>query len=51
MIDPSQWDVYLVTDRFFSRGRSTRAIVRAALDGGVSVVQLREKELCTRGFL
>ncbi|MGC8906589.1 MAG: thiamine phosphate synthase [Desulfomonilaceae bacterium] len=50
MMDPSQWDVYLVTDRFFSRGRSTRAIVQAAMEGGVSVVQLREKELCTRDF-
>jgi thiamine-phosphate pyrophosphorylase len=50
MIDASQWDVYLVTDRFFARGRSTRAIVEAALDGGVSVVQLREKDLSTRDF-
>lgn len=50
MIDPSQWDVYLVTDRSFSRGRSLREIVQAALVGGVSVVQLREKALSTREF-
>ncbi len=50
MMGPSEWDVYLVTDRFFSRGRSTRAIVQAAIEGGVSVVQLREKELSTRDF-
>lgn len=50
MMDPSQWAVYLVTDRFFSRGRSTPFIVKAALEGGVSVVQLREKQLSTREF-
>ncbi len=50
MNDPSRWDVYLVTDRSFSRGRPTREIVQAALRGGVSVVQLREKDLDTRDF-
>ncbi|HMK37391.1 MAG TPA: thiamine phosphate synthase [Desulfomonilaceae bacterium] len=44
------WDVYLVTDRAFSRGRTTLEIVRAALEGGVSAVQLREKNLDTRDF-
>ena len=51
MIPPSSWEVYLVTDRAFSRGRSTLEIVRAAVRGGVSAVQLREKELSTRDFL
>jgi thiamine-phosphate pyrophosphorylase len=50
MTHPSSWDVYLVTDRSFSRGRSTLEIVQAAVRGGVSVVQLREKDLCTRDF-
>jgi thiamine-phosphate pyrophosphorylase len=50
MIHPSLWDVYLVTDRAFSRGRSTTEIVEAAIRGGVSVVQLREKDLDTRDF-
>lgn len=50
MISPSLWDVYLVTDRAFSRGRSTPEIVKAAIRGGVSVVQLREKDLSTRDF-
>lgn len=50
MTDPSQWDVYLVTDRSLSRGRPTREIVEAAVMGGVSVVQLREKHLETRDF-
>jgi thiamine-phosphate pyrophosphorylase len=51
MTDPSTWEVYLVTDRALSRGRSTREIVEAAVRGGVSVVQLREKDLNTRKFL
>ena len=50
MINPSLWDVYLVTDRSFSLGRSTPEIVKAAISGGVSVVQLREKDLETRDF-
>lgn len=36
--------LYLITDRTLSRGRSTVEIVKAALAGGVDVVQLREKE-------
>ncbi len=50
MIDPASWDVYLVTDRAFSLGRSTLDIVQAAVRGGISVVQLREKDLETRDF-
>ena len=40
MID---WDVYLVTQASLSAGRTTDEIVADAIDGGVSVVQLREK--------
>ena len=36
--------LYLITDRTLSRGRSTADVVRAALAGGVDVVQLRDKE-------
>lgn len=50
MNDPASWDVYLVTDRSLSRGRSTLEIVEAAVRGGVSVVQLREKDLDTGDF-
>jgi len=50
MSDPASWEVYLVTDRAFSRGRSTLEIVQAAVKGGVSAVQLREKGLETRAF-
>lgn len=37
------YSLYLVTDRALSRGRPTAEIVRAAVAGGVTCVQLREK--------
>ncbi len=43
--------LYLVTDRGLSRGRSTREIVEAAVRGGVTCVQLREKTCSTRDFI
>lgn len=43
--------LYLVTDRHLSLGRSTVDIVRAAVAGGVTCVQLREKECSTRQFV
>lgn len=46
--DPS---LYLVTDPELTRGRSVSEIVRAAVGGGVTMVQLREKEATTRGFV
>jgi len=50
MTHPTAWDVYLVTDRAFSKDRSTLEIVMAAVEGGISVVQLREKDLEARDF-
>ncbi|MEI8181166.1 MAG: thiamine phosphate synthase [Desulfomonile sp.] len=50
MKNPASWEVYLVTDRAFSQGRSTLDIVEAAAHGGISVVQLREKDLEARDF-
>jgi thiamine-phosphate pyrophosphorylase len=44
----TDWDVYLVTQQSHSKGRDTREIVRAAVDGGVDVVQLREKDTTAR---
>jgi thiamine-phosphate pyrophosphorylase len=41
-------ETYLVTQADCSRGRSTVDVVRAALDGGVDVVQLREKHESAR---
>ena len=45
------YSLYLVTDRGLSRGRSTREIVTDAVYGGVTVVQLREKDCSTREFI
>jgi len=44
----TDWGVYLVTQSSLSKDRSTREIVQAAIDGGVDVVQLREKDLSAR---
>lgn len=38
--------LYLITDRNQTRGRPLVDVVKAALDGGVRLVQLREKDLC-----
>jgi thiamine-phosphate pyrophosphorylase len=48
MID---YSLYLVTDRSLSKGRSNREIVEAAVAGGVTCVQLREKHCGTREFI
>ena len=45
------YSLYLVTDRGLARGRSTLEIVSAAVEGGTSVVQLREKDCSTRDFI
>jgi len=42
------WSVYLVTGESLSAGRTTREIVDAAIEGGVGVVQLREKSRTVR---
>jgi thiamine-phosphate pyrophosphorylase len=43
--------LYLVTDRGLSQGRSNLEIIRMAVRGGATAVQLREKEAVTREFL
>ena len=43
--------LYLVTDQALSRGRLLSDVVDAAVRGGVSCVQLREKHLGTRDFV
>ncbi|MHC6201783.1 thiamine phosphate synthase [Breznakiellaceae bacterium SP9] len=42
--------LYLCTDRSLSLGRPLTEVVEAALDGGVTMVQIREKDVCTRDF-
>ena len=45
------YTLYLVTDSDLSRGRSLLDIVRAAVDGGVTCVQVREKTVSSRAYL
>lgn len=45
------YSLYLVTDRTLSRGRATADIVREAVAGGVTCVQLREKGCPTHEFI
>jgi thiamine-phosphate pyrophosphorylase len=43
--------LYLVTDRSLSLGRDMEWIVEEAVKGGVTMVQLREKDCSTREFI
>ena len=45
------WSLYLVADRRAAAGRSLVEVVRAAIAGGTSVVQLRDKEATTREMI
>ena len=45
------YSLYLVTDRALARGRPTAEIVHEAVAGGVTCVQLREKDCGMREFL
>ncbi|HWB99750.1 MAG TPA: thiamine phosphate synthase [Bryobacteraceae bacterium] len=45
------WNLYLVTDRLLAGGRPIEDVIAAAVRGGVSVVQLREKQAGTRQFV
>ena len=51
MKPPRDWRLYLVTDRGLARGRPIASVVEAAVRGGVTAVQLREKSCCTRDFV
>jgi len=48
---PSAWGVFLITDRAQTNGRPLLEVVDAALQGGIRAVQLRERDLSTRGLL
>ena len=43
--------LYLVTDRGLSLGRDLETVVLQAVQGGVTLVQLREKDIDTREFI
>ncbi len=45
------YTLYLVTDRRWLGKRSLAGAVEEAIEGGVTVVQLREKEMSSRAFL
>jgi len=48
---PIHYSLYLVTDRELTQGRPLMEVVESAVEGGVTVVQLREKKLGGRLFL
>ena len=45
------WELYLITDSGLAGGRPIESVVEAAVRGGVTAVQLREKNCCTRDFV
>ncbi len=45
------YTLYLVTDRRLAGGGSLEEIVGESVRGGVTVVQLREKKICSRDFV
>lgn len=51
MIRRENLGLYLVTDRGLSRGRDIEWIIAEAVKGGTGIVQLREKDICTRDFV
>jgi thiamine-phosphate pyrophosphorylase len=51
LFDKKNLLLYLCTDRAHAKGRPLAELVAAAVAGGVTMVQLREKELNTRDFL
>ncbi len=45
------YSLYLVTDSGLSCGRSHEEVVACAIRGGATIVQLREKDCCTRDMI
>ena len=50
MLDPAALLLYLCTDRTLALGRPLPEAVAAAIDGGVTMIQLREKDASSREF-
>lgn len=46
----TDYSLYLVTDRRFLKGRTLKNAVEDAIKGGVTIVQVREKDVSTREF-
>jgi thiamine-phosphate pyrophosphorylase len=43
--------IYFVTSELVSEGRATLDIIKAALDGGIKLIQLREKDIPVNSFV
>ena len=50
-LDNNQLLLYAVTDRHWLNGRTLKDVVKESLDGGVTFLQLREKNLDDEAFL
>lgn len=50
-MERKQLALYLVTDRGYLKGRDLKDVVAQAAAGGVTMVQLREKDCSTRDFI
>ncbi|MCF0175150.1 MAG: thiamine phosphate synthase [Bacteroidales bacterium] len=50
-MDKKQLELYLVTDRNLCLGRDLESVVEEAVKGGVTIVQLREKDCSTAEFI
>ena len=48
--DPKDLLLYAVTDRHWLNGRTLVDVVKESLDGGVTMIQLREKSLDEANF-
>ncbi|HCL4577043.1 TPA: thiamine phosphate synthase [Clostridium botulinum] len=44
------YELYLITDRRFLKGHQLKKVVEDAILGGVTIVQVREKDVSTREF-
>ncbi|KEI79883.1 thiamine phosphate synthase [Clostridium botulinum] len=44
------YELYLITDRRFLKGRQLKKVVEDAILGGITIVQVREKDVSTREF-
>lgn len=51
MVKNVDWSLYVITDRRVAGSRSLPDLVWAAIQGGATVVQLREKEASTREMI
>ncbi|HZS79552.1 MAG TPA: thiamine phosphate synthase [Ktedonobacteraceae bacterium] len=47
----SKLALHVLTDRYWARGRDMLTVAAAALDGGATVIQLRDKEASTRTLI